>query len=191
MGDKNQELFLTKLIPSFEGRILEVGSKDYGNTSSFRNHYPKSEYVGIDLEAGKGVDEIVDLVDGIGKLKSESFDLAICCSVLEHVRRPWDFAKNLSSLVKQGGILYISVPWVWRYHAYPDDYWRFSWRGIEELFPEFEWREALYSTNIIGELFPAKPGSDDQAHFLKQISGGRSRKYLPYLNINMLGERAR
>jgi len=43
----------------------------------------------------------------------------------------------------------MSVPWVWRYHAYPDDYFRFSWRGIETLFPEFSWSDKHYSTTVI------------------------------------------
>jgi len=52
-----------------------------------------------------------------------------------------------------GGSIYISVPWVWPYHAYPDDYFRFSWRGIAELFPDFDWRDVCYSTNIEGEFY--------------------------------------
>ena len=133
MGDKNQALYLSKYVPECEGRILEIGSKDYGNTASFRDHYDYEEYVGIDMEDGDGVDAVVDLVAGTGSLEKNYFDLAICCSVIEHVNRPWIFADNLSSLIKPGGLLYISAPWVWRYHPYPDDYWRFSWRGVEQI----------------------------------------------------------
>src|SRR5207253_1014739 len=35
MGDVNQRLFLTRYLPEISGPILEVGSKDYGNTASF------------------------------------------------------------------------------------------------------------------------------------------------------------
>lgn len=190
MGDKNQELFLKKLLLSnFNGKILEVGSKDYGNTTSFRDYYFDSEYVGVDLEDGKDVDQIIDLVEGVGSLELASFDLAICCSVMEHVRKPWVFAENLSSLIKSGGFIYISVPWVWRYHPYPDDYWRFSWKGIFELYPDFEWIEMMYSTNVINEFFPVRPGVDDGLHFLKKLDSLRNRKYLPYLNVNMFGQK--
>ena len=189
MGDKNQALYLSKYVPECEGRILEIGSKDYGNTASFRDHYDYEEYVGIDMEDGDGVDAVVDLVAGTGSLEKNYFDLAICCSVIEHVNRPWIFADNLSSLIKPGGLLYISAPWVWRYHPYPDDYWRFSWRGVEQLFPDFDWDHKFFSTNVIGEIFPAAHGSDDKAHILKDIGQDRVRKYLPYLNINMIGRK--
>jgi SAM-dependent methyltransferase len=168
MGDKNQEAYLIKYLPAFNGSVLEVGSKDYGNTASFRNYYTTAKYVGIDLEEGKGVDVIVDLVKGIAPLENSHFDLAICCSVMEHVNKPWKFAENLSSLIKVGGLLYISVPWVWRYHPYPDDYWRFSWRGIMELYPGFHWENIEYSTNVYGEFFPASPGNDDRMCLFKE-----------------------
>ena len=62
MGDKNQTLYLSKYVPECEGRILEIGSKDYGNTASFRDQYDYEEYVGIDMEDGDGVDAISNLV---------------------------------------------------------------------------------------------------------------------------------
>lgn len=189
MGDANQRYFLKRLVPEFEGRILEVGSKDYGNTTSFREEYPASEYIGVDIEPGPGVDRVVDLTEGLGDLAPASFDLAICCSVLEHVRRPWRLAGHLGALLRPGGLLYISVPWVWRYHAYPDDYWRFSWRGVSELFDGFDWEQMLYSTNVPGEFLPLQPDTDDRMHYFKALDEQRRRKYLPYLNVNMLGRR--
>jgi len=53
MGDINQEIYLKKFMPDVNGHVLEIGSKDYGNTSSFRDFYNKNEYIGVDLEAGK------------------------------------------------------------------------------------------------------------------------------------------
>jgi hypothetical protein len=189
MGDVNQLAYLKRFMPSVAGPILEVGSKDYGNTSSFRDFYAGHEYVGIDMESGKDVDLVVDLTQGIGALEKDYFGLGICCSVLEHVRKPWIFAEHLTSTVRAGGALYMSVPWVWRYHAYPDDYFRFSWRGIMELFPAFEWRQVCYSTNVPNEFLeiPADdPGVDGKMAAFADTPGGK-RKYLPYLMVNMLG----
>ncbi len=85
MGDINQLLFLRKKAPTCEGPVLEIGSKNYGSTSSFRQFYSTCRYVGVDLEAGKGVDVVADLTTGIAGLPDNHFALAICCSVLEHV----------------------------------------------------------------------------------------------------------
>ena len=189
MGDINQKIYLKKYMPEVSGPVLEIGSKDYGNTSSFRDFYSTSDYVGIDLEEGENVDHILDLTESLGPLAKEHFSLGICCSVLEHVRKPWLMADNISAVIRPGGSIYISVPWVWRYHAYPDDYFRFSWRGIAELFPDFDWRDVYYSTNIENEFYEITEENikiDSKLGIRKKTLGGK-RKYLPSLMINMIG----
>ncbi len=193
MGDVNQILFLRRQLPEVSGPILEIGSKDYGSTSSFRDTYPGNPYVGVDMEAGKGVDHVVDLVEGIGPLQQDHFALVVCCSVLEHVTKPWVMAENITRLARPGGKLYMSVPWVWRYHPYPDDYFRFSFRGVAALFPGFDWGLPYYSTNVPGEIIAIteeNKGFDNKmaAHQATK-EGAPPRKYLPYLMVNMIGER--
>jgi hypothetical protein len=191
LGDVNQRLFLERLLPRVDGPVLEVGSKDYGSTINFRELYG-GEYVGVDLEAGKGVDVVADLSAGLGGLEEGRFALAICCSVLEHTPTPWVMAANLGRLLRAGGALYISVPWVWRYHAYPDDYFRFSPRAVQALFPQFAWKHATYSSTVPGEhidldLADFREVDNRLAQYAQTPQG--NRKYLPYLMVNMLGEK--
>lgn len=190
MGDSNQITLLRSLVPTIDGPILEVGSKDYGSTASFRDFYRQNTYVGVDLAAGKGVDRVADLTQGTAGLPEQHFALAVCCSVLEHVPKPWLMAANITRLLRPGGLLYISVPWVWRYHAYPDDYFRFSFRGISSLFDEFDWQRAYYSTTAEGEFYQIDAEHIDVDNALAvhlAAAGGPQRKYLPYLMVNMLG----
>lgn len=192
LGDRNQIIFLQKHLPQVSGPILEIGSKDYGSTSTFREIYPDCPYIGIDMEAGAGVDAVVDLEAGIGPLPEGHFQLAVCCSVLEHVAKPWKMAENITRIVAKGGSLYMSVPWVWRYHAYPDDYFRFSFRGVASLFPDFDWDTPHYSTNVEGEFVAItedNKGADNKLAKLLPQEGKAPRKYLPYLMVNMLGVR--
>lgn len=192
MGDRNQIIFLKKFAPVVEGPVLEVGSKDYGSTSSFRDLYPNGPYIGIDMEDGAGVDRIVNLAEGIGDLEEDYFALTVCCSVLEHVSKPWKMAENITRVTAKGGLLYMSVPWVWRYHAYPDDYFRFSFRGVVALFPDFAWRTPYYSTNVEGEFIEISDDNlqaDNRAAVHVETKKGARRKYLPYLMVNMLGVR--
>ena len=191
MGDRNQRLFLERLLPHVHGPVVEVGSKDYGSTVSFRDLY-RGEYIGVDLEPGKGVDVVADLSAGLGKLREGYFALAICCSVLEHTPLPWVMAENLTRLLRPGGLLYVSVPWVWRYHAYPDDYFRFSPRAVQRLFPRLSWKHATYSTTVAGEHIDLN--LDDFREVDNRLAqhmqtGNGPRKYLPYLMVNMLGEK--
>lgn len=183
MGDINQIIFGKKYLPKDARYVLEVGSKNYGNTSSFRDHFTNAEYVGVDIEAGDGVDVVCDLEnDNLITSVKQKFDAIICCSILEHTPKPWKMADNISLLTMTGGTLYLSVPWVQRYHMYPDDYYRFSPRGIEILFPDFEWSHQCFSTTKEGEFIPFKKGVDNKMHMMHD-----GRKYLPYFFTNMIG----
>jgi SAM-dependent methyltransferase len=200
MGDFNQLAYLKHWVPKAEGPVLEIGSKEYGSTSSFRDFYEGHEYIGLDMSEGEGVDVVVDLTKSIEPLRENYFGLGICCSVLEHVEKPWLFAANLTRLIRPGGLLYMSVPWVWRYHAYPDDYFRFSHRGVISLFEEFSWSNAYYSSTTAGEFVEISGtasesasgktrGEDGKMAVLLDNGQGVKRQYLPYLMVNMLGTR--
>lgn len=189
MGDINQRVFAERHLPRIKGAVVEIGSKDYGSTTSLRDKFPGNEYTGLDIEDGKGVDAVVDLEAGIGDLPEGHYELAICCSVLEHMKEPWKAAKNIERLVRPGGLLYISVPWVWRYHPYPDDYYRFSPPALRFLFQGFEFTKAYLSTNVEGEIVEFERGVDNKMRHLLPVKGKDKRKYLPYFNINMIGVR--
>lgn len=192
MGDRNQLLYLQRFAPGVDGAILEIGSKDYGSTVPFRDHIRHREYIGLDMAPGPGVDVVGDLCRDLCGLKEGHFELIICCSVLEHVEKPWIMARNIVRLTKPNGRVYMSVPWVWRYHPYPDDYFRFSWRGVESLFDELIWKHRYYSTNLIGELVEisdAQNDWDERMAMFAEVDSGEKRKYLPYLMVNMLGHK--
>lgn len=189
MGDVNQLIYAQAVFRNFQGRVLEIGSKDYGNTQPFRELLQSSEYVGIDLEAGPNVDFVVDLEKGLGPLTGQKFDLVIVCSVLEHSPRPWILAENIQSVVSEDGALMSCHPWVWRYHKYPDDYFRFSPKGIMAIFPELKyWLPMFYASSVQGEFFSF---SDDEGvdNNLAYYSPEK-RKYLPYLQSMMTGTRS-
>lgn len=183
MGNANQWRYLQRCVPRIHGTIVEIGSKQYGTTMRFRKLLRHTPYIGIDLEPGEGVDVVGDLTTGLCGLWPGAATMVICCSVLEHVAKPWLMAQNITTLLQTGGILYVTAPWVWRFHAYPDDYWRFSWRGVETLFPDLKWSHRYYST-LDGEFIRAVLGADDQ---MAHMEG--ERKYLPYLQLHMLGRK--
>lgn len=182
MGHVNEIEYLNRLALT-PRRVLEIGSRQVGSTQPFREMFAGSEYVGLDIEAGEGVDLVADLMEPIA-LEPSTVDLVICCSVLEHVRRPWVAAENIATLMRPGGLIYLAVPWCWRFHPYPGDYWRFSWQGVAEIFPMLAWSDFTFSTSAAGEFFPAKVGEDDQRAGSKD-----GRKYLPYLELHGLGRK--
>jgi SAM-dependent methyltransferase len=93
------------------------------------------------MQAGEGVDLVHDLSQPIG-FRVAHVD---CCSVLEHCDDPFAVARNLSDALLPGGTILLSVPFVWRVHAYPSDYWRFTVEGIRKLFPAIAWPYLAYA----------------------------------------------
>lgn len=123
-----------------KGRTLVVGSRIYSTNTDRRTLY--EDAVGLDMQPGKGVDIVHDLEQ---PLKGhQPFDHIDCCSVLEHVRRPWLLCHNIEELLRHGGSLIVQVPFVWRVHGYPSDYWRFTRNALPVLFPRIRWYERAY-----------------------------------------------
>ena len=157
MGCMNQFNFIRENIHLIKGPILEVGSKDYGSTPNLRPLLPDCRYVGVDQEAGKGVDVVLNLTGDLHTITSRlpvaKFNTVICLSVLEHCRNPFTMCDNLSQLLNSGGLVFISVPFSWKIHAYPSDYWRFTPEGVKTLFPGFDFdvHPGHLSTVIEGE----------------------------------------
>ncbi|MGI9534578.1 MAG: hypothetical protein ACR2NW_06475, partial [Thermodesulfobacteriota bacterium] len=91
------------------------------------------------MREGKGVDYIVNLIDEFEvvfeKLDKKTFQTIICNSMLEHCENPFKACDNLDKLLIDEGVIFVSVPFSWRIHGYPSDYWRFTPEAIKVLFP--------------------------------------------------------
>lgn len=130
------------------GRTLIVGSKVYNGKEDRRKRY--ADAVGIDMLEGDGVDLVIDLEEPLpGDLGL--FDHVECMSVLEHSRRPWLMAANIERLMKPGASIFVSAPFVWRVHGYPNDYWRYTPEGIAALFPGIEWKRLMMASNVLSD----------------------------------------
>jgi len=120
-------------------RILEVGS--YNVNGSLRDgvmvHNP-AEYVGVDIEAGPGVDIVCSSDSVLARFGKESFDVVISTCTLEHVVNVKPSISDMKNVCKVGGIILLIVPSVWPEHNHPIDYWRFSKEDISEIFSDFE-----------------------------------------------------
>lgn len=143
MGDSNQFKFVQKFQERLSGPFLEVGSRDYGSTQNLRSLFHGETYVGLDLSEGSGVDVVMDLTqpfDVLDKmLGHQRFGTIFSLSVMEHCENPFLMADNMTRLLKPGGRIILSVPFAWKFHGYPSDYWRFTGEGVKKLFPGLNW----------------------------------------------------
>jgi len=126
-------------------RVLDIGSRNV-NGSPRRVFGDAAEYVGVDREPGPGVDLVTDVHDlHLG----ETFDLVLCCEMLEHDRDPLETIWVMRDHLADGGHMVITSPAQgFKQHRYPRDYWRFMPDAYRDLF--FRDMDLLELTRIPG-----------------------------------------
>jgi SAM-dependent methyltransferase len=67
-----------------------------------------------------------------------SFDYVIATALLEHVPYPRRVVREISRVLRPGGLLYVEMPFLEGFHADPDDYQRLTFRGLDVLLRDFE-----------------------------------------------------
>lgn len=102
---------------------LDVGSYDL-NGSLRSLSPPHIKYVGVDLEAGPGVDVVLQDPHKL-PFVSNMFDLIVSSSCFEHDSMFWLTFLECVRVLKPHGVLYVSAPSNGKYHAHPQDNWRF------------------------------------------------------------------
>ena len=68
------------------------------------------------------------------EISDNQFDFIYIVNVLEHVKEPWEAAKECIRICKPDGVILVGAPFAWYYHKYPVDFWRFTPDGLQFLF---------------------------------------------------------
>lgn len=74
---------------------------------------------------------------GVGEelpFRDDSFDAVLSLNVLEHVKDPFQCAREIIRVLKPGGSLYCVVPFLQALHAYPHHYYNMTHQGLRNLF---------------------------------------------------------
>ena len=114
-------------------RVIEIGSKDRNMKYGARNLFASSGYIGVDIESGSNVDFIVDAYHLEEEYHRSYFDAVLCLHLFEHLAKPWLVIDQINYILKDGGLLYVSMPTInFPLHNYPGDYWRITEQGMRE-----------------------------------------------------------
>lgn len=104
-------------------KVLEIGS--YSVNGGLRNLYSgKFEWIGLDLNAGPGVDVVCE-DPYIYPFEDGSFDVCVSSSVFEHDEFFWLTFLEISRVLRPGGLFYLNAPSNGFVHRFPLDVWRF------------------------------------------------------------------
>jgi SAM-dependent methyltransferase len=87
--------------PKTNFRILEFGSLDINGSVRLVLEQHAREYVGIDIQHGKGVDIVAD---ASLFMDIEPFDVVVCCEVFEHTPKWPKIVSNAWRNLRDGGL---------------------------------------------------------------------------------------
>jgi SAM-dependent methyltransferase len=138
--------------------IIEVGSLDVnGSLRPYLVSLRPKLYIGVDINAGSGVDEICSAEELVSHFGEEKFDVLISTELLEHIRN-WRIAiSNMKRVVKPRGVILITTRSRGaEYHGFPYDFWRFERSDMEKIFADFEIEVLLDDPLSPGVLMKAR-----------------------------------
>ncbi len=136
-----RRLWLDSALEAFaremRGVVVDVGGKRENKRGTFNPPEDRAKawwYVNLDMNTKPNIYGDVQRIP----LRGQSVDCILCTEVLEHLPRPERCVDEMHRLLRDGGLVLASVPFLYPVHADPYDYQRFTEDGLRELFKRFK-----------------------------------------------------
>jgi len=127
----DDELMEAKALGLLKGRVLNAGAgwRDL-------SHLIDGELVNQDLPYEGDTRTNIDVYSPLHAIPKEDahFDSIVCIAVLEHVENPEEIIPEFLRVLKPGGHVISSVPFLQPEHKIPTDYQRYTKDGLTRLF---------------------------------------------------------
>lgn len=119
------------LCPYMKGRVLEIGNGRIGRRGKFRPPVTDvSAWIYLDLDRSKNPHLQADMTQL--PLKNSVCDTVVCLEVLEYVVQYETALREIFRILKPGGKLILSTPFLHRADSL-QDYWRFTEHILRHL----------------------------------------------------------
>jgi SAM-dependent methyltransferase len=117
------------------GVVLDVGCGMKPYCSLFPS---AASYIGCDWPPEPGTPTAADVLADAAVLpfRSGTFDAVLCTEVLEHLPRPEQCMAELSRVLRDGGTLLITTPFLYWLHEQPRDFYRYTPHALRYLAEE-------------------------------------------------------
>lgn len=137
------------------GKLLDFGC----GSKPYQTLFETTEYIGTDIEVS-GHDHINEDIDVYydGKtlpFDNETFDSVFSSEVFEHIFNLPEILDELYRVLKPGGHMLVTVPFVWDEHEVPYDFARYTSFGLRHIFREkgFEIEANKKTTDYVSTVF--------------------------------------
>ena len=120
-------------VPKLGHRILDFGC----GSKPYEELFAGKDYVGVDIAVSghSHVNSKIDFFYDGEKLDfpDNSFDSIFTTEVLEHLFRPDPLLREMLRVLRPGGTIFLTTPFLWPEHEKPYDYARYSTFGLKAL----------------------------------------------------------
>lgn len=126
-------------IPYFKGKLLDVGCGVMPYRDFINKNASLDQYIGMDLRNSEVYTTVQPDIfwDGYTiPLEDNSVDTVLLTEVLEHCPEPEKVLQDINRVLKPGGHVIFSVPFIWYLHESPWDFYRYTPYAIRRLFGE-------------------------------------------------------
>jgi SAM-dependent methyltransferase len=123
---------ISNYAEKLDGNLLDVGC----GSMPYKKLFNVSQYIGLDIdtEISRNLKVADKFYDGKSfPFVDNEFNAVLSNQVLEHVFNPDEFLSEIYRVLKPGGRLLLTVPFIWDEHEQPNDYARYSSFGLKSL----------------------------------------------------------
>jgi len=139
MSRKNLYTWLEKKIFSLchsgEMKVLNVGAS--GAIPDLLKKIDTFDFVSLDINPDKNPDIVCDVCDMKAVISDSTYDVIVMMEVLEHIPDPSLALAEIRRILKPGGVLLGSTPFLFPIHDAPHDYYRYTSYGLNHLLRDY------------------------------------------------------
>jgi SAM-dependent methyltransferase len=117
------------------GRVLDFGGgKKRWSYLRYLKKEGEPQILSADIDAKSGADIVVNLESDNIPAETSSFDMALAFNVLEHIYNSSHLLSEAYRILKPGGMMLGSVPFLLNVHPDPYDFFRYTDMALRRIF---------------------------------------------------------
>ncbi|MDP2638729.1 MAG: methyltransferase domain-containing protein [Candidatus Azambacteria bacterium] len=124
--------FLRDNSQFIKGDVIDVGCGNSKYKSMILKFDNVKKYTGLDFFVSNNADIVTDLNKKL-PVENAKYDSAICISVIEHLLEPQLALDEIYRVLKPGGYLLLTTPWIYPFHGEPSDCFRYSRFALKHM----------------------------------------------------------
>lgn len=144
-------LEISKYVKNISGVIIDLGG---GKNPSYERfwHIKPEKFIRVDINEKSEPDIVADLNKPLPF--SDNFaDAIFLFNVIYILENPAAILKEINRILKPGGRLFLTSPFIFNEAKEPNDYWRFTSEGLEKILKESGFNK--FTIMPVGERFSA------------------------------------